>query len=179
MEQEEMSMYQGPPYFGDDASRYHGWYGYEPYGWYDYGYPYWYGHGWGHGWGHYGGDHHGWGHHGGGHHGGHRDDEENESQDYWDMLRRMPMPCPMPMPMPIQPIQPMPMQPIIQPSEKKYNEIKSLEKNVNITEINNTIIKIEQKHPYIIKRLLMLGLAYGECKKLIYLTLLCSGKFDL
>jgi hypothetical protein len=170
-QQFNQEMYIGCPYLNeyypienhfrdDDFYRHHGRYGYRPYGWYNYGSPYWYGHGLGH---------HGWH----GHHGRYRDNEEDERHDYNYIPQPMQTPCPMQMECPVQPVQP------VQPIEKNYNEFKSLEKNSNITEINNTIIKIEQKHPYMMKKLLLLGLAEEECKKILYLVLLCCGKFDL
>lgn len=155
--EEEMLMYQASPYFSENDSRDGGWYGSKPYGWYGYGYPNFYGYGYPYWYG--GGHHHG-------HHGWHRDDEENGRHNY----SSKPMTIPCPMQMPVQPIQPI---------EKNYKEFKSLEQNVNLTEINNTIINIEQKHPYMMKKLLMMGIAYEECKKIIYLALLCSGKFGL
>ena len=189
--EEEMPMYQSCPYFRDyenrnDDYRSKGWYGSRPYG---YPSPYFYGYGWDHhGWdGHDGWDgHHGWdGHDGGSHHGWHRDEEENENNmrnDCGKMCKPMPepMPAPYPMKMPVVPIQPMPIKPIImKPTEKNYNEFNSVEKNVNIIEINNTILQIQKKHPYMMKKLLMLGLVEAECIKVLYLTLMCSGKFDL
>ena len=82
------------------------------------------------------------------------------------------------------PVTPMPMNPmpvptkIMQPINYSTTELKSIEQNVNVTEINNTIIQIEKKRPDVIKRLLMMGLAYAECKALFFSILLLSGKFD-
>lgn len=145
---------------------YDDWYMY-PY-WYGYGYP-WYGptyYG-----GYYGGGH-------GGHHGGHRGKRNDHCGKECKQMPMQPMPMePMPIDqesVPMEPIQYAPMQPII---ENKYNELKSLEKKANITEINNTIINIEQEHPWLMKKLLKKGIAYAECKKIMYQILLCSKKF--
>jgi len=92
----------------------------------------------------------------------------DQRNDYGSKHHMKPMKMPMPMPMPI-----------VKPVEKNYSEFKLLEQKVNITEINNIIIKIEKKHPYMIKRLMMLGIVEAECKKILYLALMCSGKFDL
>lgn len=94
-----------------------------------------------------------------GHHGWYRDNEDNQRHENSP--------------------QPIPIQPLLQPTEKNYTEFKSLEKDVNITQINNIVIEMKNKHPYMMEKLLMLGLVEEECKKIIYLVLLCSGKFDL
>ena len=151
MNEEEMLMNQECPYClrssRDDNSR-DGYYGSRPYGYPPfYGYNYPYGYPYGYG-----------------HHSRYRDDQSNDRHDYGNAC-------------PDCGKQVVPMQPIVQPIEKNYSEFKSLEQNVNIIEINNTIVKIEKKHPYLMKKLLMLGLAEEECKKILYLTLLCSGKF--
>ena len=179
MEQDEKLTNQACPFCGGDnsineefrdqewsGSKPYGSYGYEYPNFYGYEYPYWLQNGYHNGWdGHHEWNgHQGWdGYHG--HNGGHRDVHNDQRNDYGSKHYMKPMP--------------MTTQPILKPMEKNYSEFKLLEQKVNITEINNIIIKIEKKHPYMIKRLMMLGIVEAECKKILYLALMCSGKFDL
>lgn len=108
---------------------------------------------------------------------------EDEDEDRNDgSCKSYPKPAPKPYypkpvyPMPVNPM-PVPTK-IMQPINYSTTELKSIEQNVNVTEINNTIIQIEKKRPEVIRRLLMMGLAYAECKALLFSILLLSGKFD-
>jgi hypothetical protein len=139
-------------------------------------YPYYYigfppyGYGWNYGW--------------------HRDAESNQRHDFYEQPNAQPniiqpnaqpnIVQPNAQPNIVQPnAQPNEVQPILQPAEKNYKDFKSLENNVNTAEINHIVKQIKYKHPYMMKKLLMMGLAEKECKKIIYLILMCSGKFDL
>jgi len=76
-------------------------------------------------------------------------------------------------------MQPNAVEPILKPEEKNYKAFKSLENNVDAKEIIKIMKEIKHKHPYMMKKLMTLGLVEKECKKVIYLILMCSGKFDV